>query len=87
MSRIKSVLRPNGILSGYTFQAPKHDGNHLHQHEYEFHNEEDLGHFLSPHFRNMKILTTNFPQRTNYYFYASDSSLPFDEQTTYNIRR
>lgn len=87
MNKIKSILTPTGILSGYTIKEPEHGGKHLHQHEYEFHSEEDLGTFLSPHFRNVQILTTRFPQRTNFYFYASNSSLPFTEEATYTMIR
>ena len=87
MSRIKSVLKPNGILSGYTVQEPEHDGKHLHQHEYEFHSEEDLGRFLAPHFKNLQILTTKFPQRTNYYFFASDDALPFGTSAIYSLQK
>lgn len=86
MDRIKSVLTPAGILSGYTIKEPEHNGKHLHQHEYEFHNEEDLGRFLSPHFKNVQILTTRFPERTNYYFYASDANLPLAENSTYMVK-
>ena len=86
MSKIKAVLTPAGILSGYTIQEPEHAGKHLHQHEYEFHNEIDLGRFLSPHFKNVQILTTVFPQRTNYYFFASDGGLPFDDTAVYSVR-
>lgn len=83
VSRIKEVLKPDGILTGYTIQEPKHEGKHLHQHEYEFHNEEDLGRFLSPYFHHIQILTTKFPQRTNYYFFASDDALPFDKSNIF----
>ena len=76
MHRIKEVLLPEGILSGYTIKEPEHIGKHLHQHEYEFKSKDDLVRFLSPYFKNVHVLETVYPQRTNYYFYASDSMLP-----------
>ena len=85
MARIKECLEPRGILSGYTIQEPQNNGKHLHQHEYEFHNAEDLGRFLSPHFKNVQILSTVFPQRTNYYFFASDLTLPFNQNSMYSL--
>ena len=82
MERIKVVLVPNGTLSGYTILEPTHGGKHLHQHEYEFHSKEDLGRFLSPHFRNIHIFETVFPTRTNLYFYATDGTLPFEQTSS-----
>lgn len=79
MERIKTVLTPKGILSGYTIVEPPNGGKHLHQHEYEFHSKNDLARFLSPHFKNVHIFETEFPSRTNLYFYASDDILPFDK--------
>jgi cyclopropane fatty-acyl-phospholipid synthase-like methyltransferase len=78
MTRIKAVLAPSGILSGYTIIEPKDGGKHLHQHEYEFHSKEDLARFLTPNFRNVHVFETVFPSRTNLYFYATDATLPFD---------
>ena len=78
MSRIKSVMKDKGILSGYTIVEPDHDGKHLHQHEYEFHDKEDLARFLTPYFKNVQVISTVYPMRTNLYFYASDGELPFE---------
>lgn len=86
MSTIKSRLVPGGILSGYTIKE-NHEGHmHLHQHEYEFHNKQDLARFLEPHFRNVQVIETVFPNRTNLYFYASDGQLPLDSQVSLVIR-
>jgi hypothetical protein len=79
MTRIKVVLAPSGILSGYTIIEPKDGGKHLHQHEYEFHNKEDLARFLTPNFKNVHVFETVFPSRTNLYFYATNATLPFDK--------
>ena len=86
VGRIKSVLTPMGILSGYTIIEAEHGGKHLHQHEYEFHNKEDLARFLSPHFKNVQVFSTTYPDRTNLYFYASDSLLPFERENSIVVR-
>ena len=81
MGKIKSVLTPEGTLSGYTIVEPSDGGNHLHQHEYEFHNKEDLSRFLTPWFKNVHVFETVFPSRTNLYFYATDFALPFSQNS------
>ena len=76
---IKRRLASGGVLSGYTI-VERHDGNkHIHQHEYEFHDKEDLLRFLSPHFQHVKVFETVYPSRHNLSFWASDSTLPFDD--------
>jgi SAM-dependent methyltransferase len=82
MKRIKSVLTTEGTLSGYTIIEPEHGGKHLHQHEYEFRNKEDLSRFLTPYFKNVHVFETVFPSRSNLYFYATDHELPFDRQSS-----
>ena len=85
MSRIKSVLAPSGTLSGYTIIEPAEGGKHLHQHEYEFHSKDDLARFLTPHFNNVRVFQTVFPSRKNLYFYATDGTLPFDQDSSLNV--
>jgi len=80
MERIKSVLVPEGTLSGYTIIEPSDGGKHLHQHEYEFRSKEDLARFLNPYFTSVHIFETQFPSRTNLYFYATDGLLPFENE-------
>lgn len=77
LKRIKTVLEPNGLLSGYTIMEREDGVKMLHQHEYEFESKEDLVRVLSPYFANVQVLETCFPQRTNYYFFATDGTLPF----------
>lgn len=86
IGRIKAVIKSDGILSGYTIVEPKHGGKHLHQHEYEFHNKEDLARFLSPHFKNVQVFSTEYPDRVNLYFYASDNLLPFERSNSIIIK-
>jgi len=78
MKRIKEVLDPSGVLSGYTI-VEKEGGKHLHQHEREFRSMADLANFLTPHFKNVRVFETIHSSRHNLYFYASDSVVPFDE--------
>ena len=76
---IKCRLASGGVLSGYTI-VERHDGSkHIHQHEYEFHDKEDLLRFLSPHFQHVGVFETVYPSRHNLSFWASDSTLPFDD--------
>jgi SAM-dependent methyltransferase len=78
MINIKRRLTPDGILSGYTL-VEKDDGTtHLDQHEYEFRDMDDLSSFLKPHFKNVRVFETIFPDRHNLYFWASDGDVPFD---------
>jgi 2-polyprenyl-3-methyl-5-hydroxy-6-metoxy-1,4-benzoquinol methylase len=78
MAGIKRRLTPDGILSGYTIVERTDGAKHMRQHEYEFAGMDDLKRFLTPSFRNVKVFQTVFPSRHNLYFWASDSTLPFD---------
>lgn len=87
MGTIASRLKSDGILSGYTVLEPEGGHKHLHQHEYEFHNKEDLARFLTPHFANVQVWQTTFPNRTNLYFYASNAALPAERGLNLVVRR
>jgi len=76
MKGIKSRLTSHGILSGYTI-VERSEGKSLTHHEYEFRSKEDLSRFLTPHFRNMTVFETIYPNRHNLYFWASDGEIPF----------
>ena len=78
MADIKRRLTPEGILSGYSIVERTDGAKHIHQHEYEFSDMDDLKQFLTPQFKNVKVFQTIFPSRHNLYFWASDSTLPFD---------
>lgn len=85
MTNIKSRLTNDGVLSGYTL-VEKDDGiKHIHQHEYEFKNMQDLKSFLSPHFKNVRVFETIYPSRHNLYFWASDEVIPFDNNWVNSI--
>jgi ubiquinone/menaquinone biosynthesis C-methylase UbiE len=79
MSDIKARLKPGGIVSGYTLVERQDGTKSLTHHEYEFKSKEDLRRFFQPHFKNVKVFETIYPSRHNLYFYASDYTLPFDE--------
>ena len=78
IGEIRRRLKTGGILSGYTLVKEEHKAHH--DHEYEFESPEDLARVLKPHFRNVLVWQTNYPTRRNLYFFASDSTLPFDTQ-------
>jgi len=86
MVDIKSRLTPDGTLSGYTLVEKEDGSHHLHQHEYEFHDMEDLARFLRPHFKNVRVFETLYPDRHNLYFWASDGVVPFDSGWKAQIR-
>lgn len=86
MKNIKMSLKPGAILSGYTLVEPPHGGKHLHHHEREFHSKEDLADFLKPHFKEVRVFETIHPDRHNLYFYAGDSTLPFDDEWCHALR-
>lgn len=80
MADIKRRLTPDGVLSGYSIVEKQDGAKHLHQHEYEFADMNDLKRFLTPHFRNVKVFETLHPSRHNLYFWASDAVIPFSPQ-------
>lgn len=78
MLNIKDRLTVDGVLSGYTIVERGDGKKHIHQHEYEFKDMNDLKRFLTPHFKNVRVFETIYPSRHNLYFWASDSTIPFD---------
>jgi SAM-dependent methyltransferase len=86
MSRIKNVLAPDGVVSGYSLLEAPDGEKHLEQHEYEFHDKEDLARFFKPHFKNVEVFETVYPSRTNLYFYATDGPLPHEKSSHLFVR-
>lgn len=78
LAGIKNRLAKGGVLSGYTLAASG-QGKALSHHEHEFGTKEELANFLSQHFNNIKVFETIYPSRHNFYFWASDGVLPFDQ--------
>jgi SAM-dependent methyltransferase len=79
MVNIKKRLTPAGILSGFTIVEMPDGRKMLPHHEYEFKSKEDLARFFRPHFKNVKVFETIYPDRHNLYFWASDGIVPFME--------
>jgi len=81
------LARRLGILSGHTI-VERHDGRKsLEQHEYEFKSKEDLLRFIEPHFKNVTVFETIFPERHNLYFWAGDGEIPFAPDWAGAVRR
>jgi SAM-dependent methyltransferase len=76
LRNIAARLAPGGILSGYTVVERAEGGKMLEHHEYEFKDAEDLRSIITPHFRNVRVFETIYPDRHNLYFWASDDALP-----------
>jgi cyclopropane fatty-acyl-phospholipid synthase-like methyltransferase len=79
MANIKQRLTPTGILSGFTIVERSDGKKMLPHHEYEFKSKDDLARFFRPHFQNVKVFETIYPDRHNLYFWASDGIIPFME--------
>jgi SAM-dependent methyltransferase len=77
MEQIARRLGKNGVLSGHTILEKGDGTKHLHQ-KYEFESMEDLRRFLTPHFKNVRVFETVYPERHNLYFWASNGTVPFD---------
>jgi len=78
MNSIKEKLG-DGILTGHTIKERDDGSSQLDEHEREFTSKEDLAQFFVPFFKNVLVFETIHPERHNYYFYASDSPIPFGE--------
>jgi SAM-dependent methyltransferase len=79
LKEIKTRLVPGGILTGYTIIARADGEKSLEQHEYEFHDKEELVRLLKPFFKNVTVFETRHPERDNLYFWASDGTVPFSK--------
>lgn len=77
MANIKRRLTSDGVLSGHTIVEQPDGKKMLVHHEYEFKSKEDLARFFTPHFKNVRVFETIYPERHNLYFWASDADLPF----------
>ena len=80
MKSIKERLTAQGTLSGFTIVERPDGRKMLPHHEYEFKSKEDLARFFRPHFRNVEVFETIYPDRHNLYFWASDGIIPFMDE-------
>jgi 2-polyprenyl-3-methyl-5-hydroxy-6-metoxy-1,4-benzoquinol methylase len=78
LRRLRAEMAAGAMLTGYTIQERLDRARQHSEHEYEFSSMEDLARFLTPHFRNVLVFETIYPQRHNLHFIASDATLPFD---------
>jgi SAM-dependent methyltransferase len=77
---IKQRLNQDGILCGYTLLG-KEEAKAFSHHEYEFKSKEELLRCLTPYFKYVSVFETIYLERTNFYFWASDSNqLPFRKE-------
>tara|TARA_R110002096_G_scaffold196183_2_gene378878 strand:+ start:201 stop:1046 length:846 start_codon:yes stop_codon:yes gene_type:complete len=79
MKTIKECMNDGAVLSGHTIKENDTGEKQLSHHEREFTSKEDLAQFFEPYFSNVHVFETVHPDRHNYYFYASDSTLPFSD--------
>ena len=70
-------MNTGAVLSGHTIKENDTGQKQLSHHEREFTSKKDLAQFFEPYFKNVLVFETIHPDRHNYYFYASDYSLPF----------
>jgi SAM-dependent methyltransferase len=83
---IRARLRPGGVLSGHTIRERESGKSHP-DHEYEFRSKPDLLRFFEGRFKNVLVFETIYPDRHNFYFFASDGELPFSENWPHAVRR
>jgi len=77
LALVKERLAPRGVLSGYT---EVEDIPYAFR-KVDFRGKADVAELLGQAFRHVMVIETPDPQRTNLYFFASDSkdSLPLDQ--------
>ncbi len=79
---LKSRLGTDGILSGHIGYEP--DQYQLTKTSYK--SISDIEKRLSPHFDNVRVFSTQYQNRLNLYFFASDGDLPFDKNWTNSMQ-
>jgi SAM-dependent methyltransferase len=70
---IHERLGPSGLFSGYTY------ADYIEERPYIRHrvdSPQDVANMLGKHFENVVVLRTEHPERSNFYFAASDAELP-----------
>jgi SAM-dependent methyltransferase len=82
---IRTRLKMGGVLSGYTIRERESGKSHP-DHQYEFLSKADLARFFAGHFKNVLVFETIYPDRHNFYFFASDGDLPFSETWPHALR-
>lgn len=86
LNEIKQIMGPSGVLSGYTI-VEREDGAQHDDHEYEFKSKQDLQSLLAQFFPHYVVIETEYPERTNLYFYASQSPITFLQDFQMPVKR
>ncbi len=76
LGQIKNKLGDKGILSGSTI-ANNVESNAFCQHKFEFRSQDELRTLLQAYFINVYVFETDYDDRRNLYFFASDGDIPF----------
>jgi SAM-dependent methyltransferase len=76
LSNIKSRLRVDGVFSGCAMVKDVLSAQHRHL----LRTKNDLAMLLKPHFKNVRVFETIYPNRHNVYFFAGEGLLPFDDE-------
>ncbi|MBS0286815.1 MAG: class I SAM-dependent methyltransferase [Proteobacteria bacterium] len=69
-------LTKDGILSGYTNAKAEYGASHD-DHEHEFESKEELKLKLKQYFTHVVVFDTQYPDRHNLYFFASNEPMQF----------
>jgi SAM-dependent methyltransferase len=67
LQRLGGALKPGGVLLGST-PIFKEIGGHNDEHKNEFLSVEQLRNFLTPHFANVELWSSQWPKRVDCYF-------------------
>jgi hypothetical protein len=70
---IHDRIGPDGIFSGYTYADYVETRPYI---RHRVSDGQDVADLLLPHFANVVVLSSTHPDRRNFYFAASDASLP-----------
>jgi len=70
---IHDRVGPAGIFSGYTYADYVETRPYI---RHRVNESQDVANLLLPHFANVVVLSSTHPDRRNFYFAASDASLP-----------
>ena len=83
MTEVRKRLKKEGVLSGY-LTVDELEGKEYYDHDLR--SKVKLSRFLLPYFSNVLVLETEYPVRRNFYFFASDGTLPFASEWQHAVR-
>ena len=79
LSNVKASLAPGGVFSGYTMAEDAGNSFTASGPKGRMTAKEQLGALLTPFFANVTVFETVTPGRRNFYFWASDATVPFQQ--------